>query len=104
MPAGGLRAAHVRPLHLYPVAGTGLLQLRQCCLGVIQDALKLLEGRVHGGRGGKVNTGVAQLVQRVGASAHGQELLVALDGGLALFQDALGQGDSGGVAGGILVT
>ena len=46
---------------------------------------------------------MAQLVQRVSTAAHGEELLVALDGGLALFQDALGQGDSGGVAGGILV-
>ena len=69
-----------------------LLQLCQRGLGVVEDALELLEGGIHGSWGGQVNTGVAQLVQRVSAAAHGEELLVALDGGLALFQDALGQG------------
>ena len=37
----------------------GLLQLCQRGLGIVEDALELLEGGVHGGRGGQVNTGVA---------------------------------------------
>ena len=37
----------------------GLLQLCQRGLGIVEDALELLEGCVHGGRGGQVNTGVA---------------------------------------------
>lgn len=37
----------------------GLLQLCQRGLGIVQDALELLKGGVHGGRGGQVNTGVA---------------------------------------------
>ena len=80
-----------------------LLQLCQGSFGVIEDALELFEGSVDWGRGGQVNTGVAQLIQRVSAAAHGEELLVALDGRLALFEDALGQGHGGGVAGGVLV-
>ena len=40
----------------------GLLQLCQRGLGIVEDALELLEGGIHGSRSGQVNTGVTQLV------------------------------------------
>lgn len=61
------------------------------------DQLAEQRQRVVDGRGrAHVDAHVAQQLDRLFRAAAGEELLVVLDGALALAQDAVGDGDGGG--------
>ena len=78
---------------------TDLKASAQQCTQLVDQLAEQRQRVVDGRARAHVDTHVAQQLDRLFRAAAGEELLVVLDGALALAQDAVGDGDGGGEAG-----